>query len=408
MTTNHFQGPFLAVPLWAHELIRDSGHSRDMQVLLSLIALMERRTKEVSASVQQIADYSVLSKETVKRSLRWLEESGVVTIGRRKKPSVNVYTINYSPADGVSGDPIRAVDKWVDGVTSDPMMGSAVTLSKPRLAHTACGLRDSSIEVLNIDTNKVKKAASGLEEEMILGGDPEDAEVKVETKVKKKSQRNVNSLVTQFISDPRTIMSHSYSYKEIIILRKTLNTLRDSGLTEFTVSQMIKRFLDVEHWRNSETPVLVFTNKAVQQKLMDQVDTEVVTEDPVLALMMSDFERVGINLPWDYTNDQLLKREVIRHGIDICYRYPEVVAELIKNHNGVPSTNFTATLRALNSLVRVLSGEEDGDLTELHAAVSSVSLPPELHKTSKKDLRPAAGSLLEAVYNYRRSTHGRK
>ena len=369
---------------------------------------MERRTKEVSASVQQIADYSVLSKETVKRSLRWLEESGVVTIGRRKKPSVNVYTINYAPTDGVSGDPIRAVDKWVDGVTSDPMMGSAVTPSKPRLAHTACGLRDSSIEVLNIDTNKVKKAASGLEEEMILGGDPEEAEVKVETKVKKKSQRNVNSLVTQFISDPRTIMSHSYSYKEIIILRKTLNTLRDSGLTEFTVSQMIKRFLDVEHWRNSETPVLVFTNKAVQQKLMDQVDTEVVTEDPVLALMMSDFERVGINLPWDYTNDQLLKREVIRHGIDICYRYPEVVAELIKTHNGVPSTNFTATLRALNSLVRVLSGEEDGDLTELHAAVSSVSLPPELHKTSKKDLRPAAGSLLEAVYNYRRSTHGRK
>lgn len=407
MTTNHFQGPFLAVPLWAHEKIRDKGHGRDMQVLLSLIALMERRTKEVSASVQQIAEYSVLSKETVKRSLRWLEEYGIITTGRRKKPSVNVYTVNYAPVNGVNRDPIKAVDKWVDGVTSDPMMGSAVTPSKPRLAHTACGLRDSSIEVLNIDTNKVKKAASGLEEEMILGGDPEEDKVRVETKVKK-TQRNVNSLVTQFISDPRTIMSHSYSYKEVIILRKTLNTLRDSGLTEFTVSQMIKRFLDVEHWRNSETPVLVFTNKAVQQKLMDQVDTEVVTEDPVLALMMSDFERVGIDLPWAYANDQLLKREVIRHGIDICYRYPEIVAELIKTNNGVPSTSFTTTLCALNSLVRVLSGEEDGDLTELHDTLSSVNLPSELYKTSNKDLRPAAGSILEAVYNYRRSTHARK
>jgi len=409
MTTNLFQGPFLAIPLWATERIRQSGHARDLQLLVSLVALMERRTKEVRASVAQISEYSELSKETVKRSLKWLAEQGIVTVVRYRKPLTNSYRINYNAPDGVTADPIDSPNRGVDRVTADPINGSRLTPSKTESPLLTAQISDPLIEILDIDTENIKRTASGLEDFMILGADPDKPEKSFDPKPpEKKTRRDVTNLVSQFLSDPRSIMGTTYAYRDIIILRKTLNTLRDSGLTEFTVSQMIKRFMDVEHWRTAENPIMVFTNKGVQQKLMEQVDTEVSVEDPALMFIMGDFERNGIDMPWPELNDSTIRHAVIMHGMDICFRYPEVVADLITSHKGVVSPEFRSTLSALNSFIRVLAGEEDGDLLELQAAVGSVQLPPELHKPSKTNLRPAAGSILEAVYNYRRASHGKR
>jgi hypothetical protein len=244
---------------------------------------------------------------------------------------------------------------------------------------------------------------------MIIGGDPDSPDQEYDRPHKKKSpQRNVNRLVTQFVSDPRWVMKRTYSHRDMIILRRTFNTLRDSGLTEFSVSQMIRRFIDVEHWRNADNPILLFTNKSIQQKLMEQVDTEVSVEDPVLGWMMADFQRIDIDLPWPEANDVGVRRAIVMDGMDVCFRYPEVVAQLVTSHGGAPSTDFRSTLSALNSLVRVLAGEEEGDTQELLAQLESLSLPEELHKLSSTNLRPAASSVVEAVYNYRRASHGRK
>lgn len=409
MTTNLFQGPFLAIPLWATERIRQSGHARDLQLLVALVALMERRTKEVRASVAQISEYSELSKETVKRSLKWLGDEGIITIVRYRKPLTNCYRVNYTMPDRVTADPIDPQKRGVDRVTADPINGSRLTLSRNETPLLDSQISDPSIEILDIDTEIVKRTASGQEDLMILGADPDKPEKSYDPKPpEKKTKRDVTNLVSQFLSDPRSIMGTAYAYRDVIILRKTLNTLRDSGLTEFTVSQMIKRFMDVDHWRTAENPILVFTNKGVQQKLMEQVETEVDVEDPALMFIMCDFERNGIDLPWPDLNDSNLRNTVMMHGMDLCFRYPEVVAGLITSHNGVASPEFRSTLSALNSFIRVLAGEEDGDLLELQSAVGPVWLPPELHKPSKANLRPAAGSILEAVYNYRRASHGKR
>jgi len=370
---------------------------------------MERRTKEVRASIAQISEYSELSKETVKRSLKWLAEQGIVTVVRYRKPLTNSYRINYNAPDRVTADPIDTPNRGVDRVTADPINGSRLTPSAERFYQLDTQNPEASIEILDIDTEKVKRTASGQEDLMILGADPDKPEKSFDPKPpEKKTRRDVTNLVSQFLSDPRSIMGTTYEYRDIIILRKTLNTLRDSGLTEFTVSQMIKRFMDVEHWRTSENPVLVFTNKGVQQKLMEQVDTEVSVEDPVLMFVMCDFERNGLDLPWPEVQDSSLRHTVIMHGMDVCFRYPELVSDLITLHNGVTNTEFRSTLSALNSMIRVLAGEEDGDLPELQSAVASVALPIELQNASKTNLRPAAGSILEAVYNYRRASHGKR
>lgn len=120
MTTNLFQGPFLAIPVWAVELITKHGQPRDLQVLVGLVGLMDRRNREVTASVTQIASHVGMSRETVKRSLRWLGEYGVTTVRRRKNPTINVYTVHYTDA----GLGSRVTHTRVMG---DPPLGSRVT-----------------------------------------------------------------------------------------------------------------------------------------------------------------------------------------------------------------------------------------------------------------------------------------
>jgi hypothetical protein len=414
MTTNYFQGPFLAVPLWASDAIRDHGQPRDLQVLVALVALMERRTKEVTASINQISDYLKVSRKTVQRSLSWMESYGVITTTRRGCPAVNVYRINYTrpviTINRVMDDPIIGSPVTLSTEDSGESIGSPMTLSSTPFSSPDQGECKISIEVIPIGINieVLKRAASGEGSEMIIGADPDKPEKSFEPEPKKKPKRNVTRLVTLFMSDPRAVMSSNYSYRDAVILRRTFNILIDTGLTEFTIAQMVKRFLDVEQWRTADNPILLFSSKAIQQKLMDQVDTTIVVDDPILAFIMNDFERGGIELPWKNQDmDKFIKRSVIMNGLDVCYRYPELVAQLVYKFNGEASAEFSSSLSALNSMVRVLTGEESGDLTELQNAVAMLDLPPELIKPSGSNLREMAGSIQEAVYNYRRVSHGK-
>lgn len=414
MTTNVFDGPFLAVPVWAVGEIRDFGQPRDLQVLLGLVALMERQTKEIAASITQIADYVGVSKETAKRSLKWLADHKIITVIHRQKPLVNVYTVHYirpvKHGDRVMGDPMMGSQETLYGVTEDPMVGSRVTLSTSTKDQHNNTFSNPYIKILNRSTKEIlKKAASGTEGKMILGSDPDNPVSGFELPVKKKVPRKTNQFVNHFLSNRHSIMSSSHSPKDLMILRKAFSTLIDSGLTEFTIMQMITKFFSVQRWREAENIVLLFCTKDIQQKLMEQVETTVDSDNPVLLLMMNDFERLDLDLPWPETMDLVLKKVVIRRGMDACYRYPEIVAKLITIHNGAfYSDEFSTSLSALNSIIRVISGEEQEDPTPLLKEVAHLELPDELLNLSSSSLRLPAGSIVEAVYNYRRATHGRK
>lgn len=411
MTTNSlFQGPFLAIPVWAAEAIRDRGHPRDLQVLTGLVALMERRTQEVRASINQIADYLASSPKTVQRSLKWLESAEIITTTRRGKPAVNVYKIHYKkPVNRDTGDLLnRSPMTYWNGAAGD-LNRSPVTYSNTPFSCPDQGIREITIEVLGISgIEEVKRAASGGGVEVILGADPDGNQREFNPAPPKKPRRDLNRLVDQFVGDPRLIMVRTFSYRDVTVLKRTLNTLLDSGLTEFTVSQMLKRFLDVEHWRTAENPILTFSSKAVQKRLMEQVDATVTTESPILAFIVNDFQRGALDLPWkDKALDQALRNTIIMNGMDVCYRYPELIVYLIENALGDTTEEFKSLLVALNSLIRIVAGEEDGDAPALKESLAGVPLPAELEKLSKENLRPSASSITEAVYNYRRKSHGR-
>ena len=418
MTTNSFQGPFLAIPLWAVDLIKDYGQPRDLQVLVGLVALMDRRQREVTASVQQIADHVGVSKETSKRSLKWLSEYGVITTRRRKNPSINVYTVHYTDAqmgsrvtlDGVMGDPI----KGIDGVMGDPIELTGGVTGDPIETPQTCmayGNAEGSIEVLNIETlviKKLERAASGAGDEMIIGADPDDMKTTEEPKVSKAPLRKTNRLLSHFVSNRQSIMSANYNQRDLIILRRTFNLLTDSGLNEFTVMQMINKFLSVERWRTADNPALLFCSKEIQKQLMEHIEVAVSTDDPILMLMLNDFDRTGIELQWDAPQDNLLKKAIVMRGTDICYRYPEVVSALAMQYRGdFGNENFVNGLTALNSLVRFITGEEQEDPTAALNSLRGFPLPDELLKMSKSLLRSPASSITEAVYNYRRLSNGK-
>lgn len=418
MTTNSFQGPFLAIPLWAVEVIKDYGQPRDLQVLVGLVALMDRRQKEVTASVQQIADHVGVSKETTKRSLKWLSEYGVITTRRRKNPSINVYTVHYTDAqmgsrvtlDGVTGDPIESLD----GVTGDPsnhaggVTGDPSNSPQTRMAYE---FPEGSIEVLNIETlliEKLERAASGEGDEMIIGADPNDMKHEEQVKPTKAPPRKTNRLLSHFVSNRQSIMSANYNQRDLIILRRTFNLLTDSGLSEFTVMQMINKFLSVERWRTADNPALLFCSKEIQKQLMEHIEVAVSTDDPILLLMLNDFDRTGIELQWDAAQDNLLKKAIVMRGTDICYRYPEVVSALAMRYKGdFGNENFVNGVTALNSLIRFITGEEQEDPTVALNSLRGFPLPDELLKMSKSLLRSPASSITEAVYNYRRLSNGK-
>lgn len=390
------------------------GQPRDLQVLVGLVGLMDRRNREVTASVNQVSEHVEMSRETVKRSLKWLSEYGVITIRRRKKPNINVYTIHYTDA----GLGSRVTH---NRVTGDPLIGSRVTHSggsdrvmgdpiESRETQAPQGFPDTSIEVYieRVILDKKERAASGEEVDVIFGSNEGYIDPDKEVHHKKK-RSTVNHLVSYFVNNRQSAMVCNYSARDLTILRATMRTLKDSGLTDFTITQMISKFFSVTRWRDSENRVLLFCKKDIQSKLLSEIESTVEVDDPVLKLMLNDFDRSGIEVPWSKQHDSILKRLIIMRGTDICYRYPEIVASVALSYSGnFNNDNFVNKITALNSLVRVLAGEEQGELKEFLDELKGIDLPEELLNGTGKPLRPMATSLVEAVYNYRRASHGKR
>lgn len=414
-TNNVFGGRFVAVPEWALSYINEHGQPRDLQVLTCLVSMINFHDKSVTVSVTELAKIARTSKETVKRSLKWLADNFVISVTVDKKPNPNTYTIHYTQqVIGSSVTPYR--------VMGDPFMGASVTPTTvgDRVVHDpiktielpACeGFSETPrvILLLNRENTEVLQKAEGEDgkvKDMILGADPNDV-VKSTESVKRKPRPEVNHLVNYFVYHPRSVMACSYTFQETQILRRTVRLLLDSGLTRSSIAKMIDKFFSTDRMRSADSPVHMFSSKAVQQSLMDKVETELdENTSPVLTLMINDFNRDNIHLPWDSSADEHLRKTVIMSGMDACYRYPEVVAKVIESYTDFSLPEFKNKLSALNSLVKWHLSEEDCDKEELLKVLSDITLPKELLAKTRSTLRPAADTIVSAIYNYRRGSHG--
>ena len=413
-TSNVFGGRFLAVPEWAVPLIFKHGQPRDLQVLTCLVSMMHIHNKSVSASIQDIADAAYTSKETVKRSLKWLSEQQIITTKLRQKPKPNTYIINYTqPAIGSPttlsttniapsiGSPMT-LPTTPNGVTHDPIKMNITP------AQVTKALISREIVIIESNSNKTVKKADGPRdkvEDMILGADVNE-KAKVEEPVKRKPRPEVNDLASYFVYHPKSVMVCSYSFQDMNILRRTIKLLLDAGVSRTTVRQMIDKFFSTDRMRGAESPVLMFSSKGVQASIMETLDTVLDNTSPILSLMLNDFNREGLDLPWDKASDEALRKVIIISGMDVCYRYPELVAQVIELADDFSSLLFRNQISSLNSLVKWHIGEEEADLKELQEDLVGITLPKELLAKTRTTLRPAADTIVSAIYNYRRVTHG--
>lgn len=412
MTTNHFDGPFVAVPVWALPIIRDHGQARDLQVLVGLVGCMDIRTRTVTATIPQVADFMGVSVATVKRALRWLESVGIILVSR-KANSVNVYTILYDDR-GVTGDPMGGHRRTHGGsrvtpptssrgVTGDPM-NSGVSPAQ------ALDSNPTDIEVSNREILiKEEMVPCGDEgSDMILGSDPDDKREELPAKpARKAAPRTPRDLADAFMYHPKSLMSQNYTHRDRMILMATMKRLMDGGLTKPSITRMINRFWTHPTFPSYSNLVEAFSSRTVQEALMADVSVTVEDNNPVLNMMANDFDRGDNDLPWNTTADQQLAKVVMMRCMDACYRYPEVVANIAQMWNGAfDDYEFLRVIDALNSLVRWHTAQESIDHDAVMSILECVALPSELHSPEPVMLRVPAGTIGEAVYNYRRFGHG--
>jgi hypothetical protein len=207
---------------------------------------------------------------------------------------------------------------------------------------------------------------------MILGADPTETKPSDDTP-KRKTRPEVNPLVNYFVYHPKSIMNSAYSFQDVQILRRTIRLLLDAGLTRPSIANMIDKFFSTENIRSADSPIRMFSSKSVQQSLMDKIETSLdENTSPVLTLMLNDFNRGDLELPWDSATDEYLRKIVILVGMDVKWHL----------------------------------GEEECDNEKLISTLSGTTLPKELLATSRSNLRPAADTIISAIYNYRRGSYG--
>lgn len=244
---------------------------------------------------------------------------------------------------------------------------------------------------------------------MILGSDPDGEHQEPTPKaVKKRAPRSTYELADLFMYHPKSLMSRSYTQRDRVILMSTMKKLTENGVTRSTISRMINRFWTHPSFPSYSNHIEAFASRAVQKTLMEDVVIRVEDTNPVLNLMANDFERGDVELPWNPSADQQLAKVVMMRCMDACYRYPEVVADIARLWDGnFDDAEFLATIDALNSLVRWHASNESIEHDAVFSLLECVSLPSELRSDDPTMLRPPAGTIGEAVYNYRRFGHER-
>lgn len=414
--TTAFSGPFLALPTWAVDSILTSGDHQHLPTLVGLVSLCDVHTHTCKATVEEVATRANVSVRTAQRSLKWLSDKGVVTSSGRASKQGMVYEVHYTP--------VTKVTPWVTPVTpigvtrmsplARKIKKSGVTpvspLNPPQTL-MAQGKSRFPIEVLaNACVLGGKEVggkgtygpcASAPEDPMILGADPH--EEPATPPAKKRS--DVLPLVSHFTHHPQVVMLRSYPTSEVAMLRKSMKLLLAGGMDKKTIISMIDKFYSIDRFRLSDRAAFLFSSKKIQGELLAMVGGSVSTDDPVLTLMLSDFFREGVDLPWSEAYDDDLRKAVVSLGLDACYRYPELVASLANVFAGdFNNDSFTSALSALNELVLCINNNTK-NCTHLLELIP-IALPKELRTFNTKALRAPAGTIAEAVYRYQRGSHG--
>lgn len=221
----------------------------------------------------------------------------------------------------------------------------------------------------------------------VFGADPEE-DVKVwseyEGPVRRYVSKQVGSLTSYFGYHPSMKMSQVFNDEDKTILNAHFSRKLKQGHTDRSLKRMVDRFW--QSWgADTERPAYTFVSNKVQQVLAKEA--EIVKDDPVLAWLLDGMPNNG---PFEDASE--MRRLILRCSTEGVYRYPEVVADIIRRDSG----NEGALLLDLEDAISHRLGG-----TDMHVNYrflnQRTSLPPELSGPGK--LRPRFDTVQEAIAN---------
>jgi hypothetical protein len=395
--TNAFNGPFLAIPRWAiNKLLRNPSA---LQVLCSMVDHMDIRTKQATVSMTQLHEATGLARRTVQRAVRWLELEGVVTT-KMSGSGASSYTLMYeggaSPMTqgGVTHDAGGASPMTQGGVTRDTPLGI-------KNGHLP-GLVGNTIEVIESikeESERVFDPEGG--QDMILGGDHEEEEKKDRRRqIDDKSRSVMKPLVQRFLNHPSQFRKPKPTEADQLILRRSIRRLLDGGMSPKSVADLIDLFME-SHFVQYEDNIRAFSSKKIQTILLKKLSVSVTHEDPVLQYLSMDCQRGDLELPWSSEHDTALQTALMRRSLESTFRYPELVAKIIRYWSGsFTDKDFLLALTALEEIVNHGLGKAFINVAESAEILTMVELPEALLNGTVRD---SPGTMVSAVYESRRS-----
>lgn len=133
---------------------------------------------------------------------------------------------------------------------------------------------------------------------------------------------------------------------DIPLFRAHIKRLLNSGVSMETMRWNARTFFNAERFRSHPCPWKMFVSKRVQAGLMQgNVEAKVVSVDPVLSWILSDFTDVD-ELPWDRSYDLAYRIVVLRYT-DALYTYPDVVADVVSKYTPRLSANILTLIEEL-------------------------------------------------------------
>lgn len=391
-------GQFAAVPIWAIDLVAKKGTPTHMHVLTIIVRLTPFEGQP-HMTVEDIATTSGLSISTVKRAVRWLESTQIVTSKVLPANRGKSIIVNYrKPKRGVMGDP----PTHKGGVMGDPSGGSWVT----PLRGCEQGKHDSIDSTIDIVQREMSKDISlcGLRPQNKQGGtmptfgaDPDNDSPWDDTPRLAKLTQGISDVVSNFDFVSRRVGATPTPIGDRPSFRAQIKRMMNAGVTPEAFKKMTDEFFTLSRNVESPAPWKVFCSREVQNSMMSKMSSISETNE-TLSWVANDFDHAG-DLPWDDDTNEKIKRIIWRRGMDVAYRYPELLVSIVEvSFDDIPK--FDTLIQSASFILANNATMLDDDMVPVRTILldAGVTIPKEV--LSRKALRELAPSLKQAVITY--------
>lgn len=381
------------IPWDSLDYIARHGTPTHTHVLLALLRCTSPITGKIRVTLDELSESANLSRKTIQRSISWLEERGAISSERLSGHSGKVYIVHHrvvthdhpdwSPTTRVNPSDLGFCDP--SPVIVPLEYGSSTHMYENDRGTTSLYHSPAVYNVHNDD---------GTFDPMILGADIDTPPSPEVPRKKTKAVSPTQDILDYWNFTARRVGATPVTKQQdrIIFLAQAKRTLA-GGVTPFGMKSMIADFFQRDSHRDHRAPHLVFFSKDIQRTLMSGRHVDI--DDVVLGWVASGFTDYK-TLPWseEFCND--FQNVVLRRGLSVVYRYPDLVASIARAARGDIVLARTLITDAATLLDEGLNGQaKESDRICAKFASTGVTLPPDLAKG--KPSRTEASSLQEAV-----------